>query len=229
MSQSKKSAAVSAEIKALILAQAVKPKAAPVAKEETPQTIYTALLPVVKADNAAFKADGAVYAAWNAFLGVYIAEPRSAGQLAATLVSITTLYAANKPTGILRKTMLTNVHTVVFGKAAGRKEDGTTREAQPAQGADKVQAALEECQTLRGLKTMLATMKIVKHASTGVAKQDTGKAAVSKPAPVISTREQAIKAAVDILQQVAREFLTVGKDAPIISEVDKLVKMLRAA
>ena len=94
---------------------------------------------------------------------------------------------------------------------------------------------MNACESLPALKKALTLLKVAKHGATGVAKvaPKADKATASAPKAsgemaVPSHRKDALKSMVRMLQTVARVHLTTA-DHAIVLEIDKLVKMLKAA
>ena len=139
---------------------------------------------------------------------------------------------ARKPAAIQRITMLNNCITIAHGKAATKDTP-----AQPAQGVEVVEQALQAVSTLPALKKALTLLKVAKHGATGSvkpkdsAKADKGAAKADKGAQEVKlpdTRKAALDTMARLLNDVARVHLKTA-DHALILEIDKVVKMLKAA
>jgi hypothetical protein len=211
-------------------------KATPKAKPEAvDKGLHGLCVKMVQAEGKFDMAQNAVYASFKAYAIAALPLIERYAAHAAALVDIKTTYgAARVPAAIQRITMLNNIRTIAWGKAASRNTP-----AQPAQGAQVVLEALEACGSLPALKTALTLLKTATHGATGVAKVTANGAkakAAAKVAPVKAedvvipgTREEAIKAACRILEMVSTTFLTISEDSATIAKVAEVVKMLRAA
>lgn len=198
--------------------------------EAVDKSAHAAILKMVNAEVASDKAVNAVYTAFKGLITVALPLMNRTAAHAAIMVDIHKTYGeARKSAAIQRITMLNNCRTICYGKAASRDTP-----AQEPQGAQVVLDALETCTSLPALKQALTLLKSVKHGATGVAKVEP-KAKADKAAPSVKgglvlpdTRKAALAAVVRMLELCARVHLTM-KDAELIQEVDKVVKMLKAA
>ena len=230
MKNGKLTPAANNELVALLQGKAQ--EAAPATKskpEAVDKGLHSLCLKMVSADVRFDTAQNAVYETFKAYVQAALPVIERYAAHAAALLDIKTTYGeARAPAAIQRITMLNNIRTIAWGKAASRSTP-----AQPAQGAQVVLEALESCTSLPALKSALSTLKTATHGSTGVPKLPKA-VATSKPIKaeqvvMPSTRDEAIKAACRILEMVSTTFLTISKDSATIAEVAKVVKMLRAA
>ena len=216
-------------------AQEAAQKTGKVQPEAVDKSLHGLCVKMVQAEGKFDIAQNAVYATFKNYAIAALPLIERYAVHAAALVDIKATYgAARAPAAIQRITMLNNIRTIAWGKAASRNTP-----AQPAQGAQVVLEALEACGSLPALKTALALLKTEKHGATGIAKvtangeKATGIAKIipTKAEDVVlpGTRAEAIKAACRILEMVSTNFLTISKDSATIAEVEKVVKMLRAA
>lgn len=200
----------------------------------TVQSLHTLAVKMATSEGALDKAHNAVYQSFKAY--ALVALPlivKSAAHEAAIKDIHSAFGEARKAAAIQRVTMLNNMRTIVHGKAATRDTA-----AQPAQGMDIVQQALDACTALPALKSALVALKSAKHAATGVAKTEpkakAEKAVTAKPVKaedvqIPSTRAEALKAACRILEMVARDYFTLSDNRKEIDQVNAVVAMLKKA
>lgn len=208
--------------------EAVKPpKSVP---EAVDKSAHSAIVKMVNAEVASDKAVNAVYNAFKNLITVTLPMMNRTAAHAAIMVDIHKTYGeARKAAAIQRITMLNNARTICYGKAASRDTP-----AQEPQGVQVVLDALETCTSLPALKQALTLLKSAKHGATGVAKVEP-KAKADKATPSVKgdlvlpdTRKAALAAVVRMLQLCARVHLKTA-DHELVLEIDKVVKMLKAA
>lgn len=198
--------------------------------ETVDKSAHAAILKMVNAEVASNKAVNAVYAAFKALIVVALPLMNRTAAHAAIMVDLHKTYGeARKSAAIQRITMLNNCRTICYGKAASRDTP-----AQEARGAQVILDALDTCTSLPDLKHALTITKSAKHGATGVAKVEP-KVKADKAAPSVKgelvlpdTREAALTAVVRMLQVCARVHLKTA-DHELVLEIDKVVKMLKAA
>lgn len=191
---------------------------------------HAAILKLANAETASNKAINAVYTAYKNMVTVTLPLLNSTAAHAAILVDIHKTYGeARKSVAIQRITMLNNCRTICYGKAASRDVP-----AQEAQGAQVVLDALETCTSIPALYKALSLLKTVKHAAAGVAKVEpkakveTAAASAKGGLALPDTRKEALAAVARMLQMCARTHLKTA-DHELVLEIDKVVKMLKAA
>jgi len=227
------------KIRALLIA-AQKAKDAPVVKAGKPapevvdKGLHSLAVNMVKAEGSYDKALNAVYTTFKLYALAALPIVERMPAHVAALQDIKAVYGeARKPAAIQRITMLNNMRTIAYGRAASRKNP-----AQSAQGVECVIEALNSSTSMPVLKQALAAMKEVKHAAQGVAKAHVKATPVKadvKAAPVKaedavmpSTRAEAIKAACRMLKFISDTFLTAGTDSELVLEVADVVEHLTA-
>jgi len=179
------------------------------------------------------KAVNAVYMTFASLVRGVIVECASNAVRQAVIVDIYRTFGdARKPAAIQRITMLNNCIKIAHGAPATKDTP-----AQAAQGIEAVEQALTASATLPALKKALQIMKSAKHGATrkvkpkDEAKADKAPAKVSEGAQEVKlpdTRKAALDTMARLLQDVARVHLKTA-DHALVLEIDKVVKMLKAA